>query len=768
MHFNKPKYILLLVLCYTLFTTKYSYGQQINIIPKPQNTTVFDGDFKLDKNLTIATNKNNLEVENLASYLVEQLQNLGLPDIKTVNYSSLNNTKNSIVLQLDTFKSEVKEESYQLNISRNGIFIKANSLNGLFYGVQSLLQLIETPQNGKSYPFQIPFCEIIDSPTFSYRGMHLDTGRRFYSVDFIKKYLDIMAMHKLNTFHWHLTEDQGWRLEIKKYPKLTTIGAQRKQTSYDGKPSKGYYSQEDVKEILTYAKSRYITVIPEIEMPGHAVAALAAYPELSCTGGPFEVETNWGVFKDVFCAGNEDTFHFLEGVLDEVIDLFPSEYIHIGGDEVPKDRWKKCAKCQLRIQQENLKDEAELQSYFIQRIQKYLNKKGRKIIGWDEILEGGLAPNATVMSWRGEEGGIASAKLGHNVIMAPDTKLYFNYFQGDPNYEPHTIGKQLKLSTVYNYNPIPEALSKDEQKFIIGAQACLWTERIPTPKETEYMLLPRLSALSEVLWTNPNKKDLNNFMSRLQVQMKRYQKLNYNNANSVYDVFANNKLLANKSGYLVKLTTEMPNDSLHYTLDGSIPNQNSKKYNQPILIHSNTTLKAISYKNGKQHKRVFTKKYYIHKAFLKNVEVVNNYMKGYEAKHSGLTDGLTGSTSYGDGKWQGFLKDDFVGVLDLGKKTQITKVACNFLRFPELYLFAPKWVKLYISTDGMTYKEIDSQYFTTTTNPLAKEIVNYTYHGKSMYTRYLKIVAKNIGTNPSWHKTAGNQSRLFVDEVIVE
>ncbi len=372
----------------------------------------------------------------------------------------------------------------------------------------------------------LPALSIYDRPQFRWRGAHLDICRHFFDKKFVMKYIDLLAKHKLNTFHWHLTEDQGWRIEIKKYPKLTQIGSKRKETIVDkhfnpyigdGKAYGGYYTQEEIKEVVKYASDRFITIIPEIEMPGHSLAALASYPGLSCTGGPFEVMTRWGVSEDIYCAGKENVFTFLENVLDEVLDLFPSEYIHIGGDEAPKTRWKKCPDCQARIKAEGLKDENELQRYFITRIEKYLNSKGRKIIGWDEILEGGLAPNAAVMSWRGESGGIDAARQSHYVVMSPGKPLYFDHYQSlDKKKEPLAIGGYNPLDSVYLYHPVPQALEPEKQKYILGAQANLWTEYIATPQQVEYMAYPRLCALAETVWTGTHKPGLQNFRKRLQ------------------------------------------------------------------------------------------------------------------------------------------------------------------------------------------------------------------------------------------------------------
>jgi len=430
--------------------------------------------------------------------------------------------------------------------------LKRLSPTGIFYALQTLYQLLPADIYGKNRSdikkWEIPCVNIEDAPRFSYRGLHLDVCRHFFPVEFIKKYIDAMAIHKLNRFHWHLTDDQGWRIEIKKYPLLTEIGSQRPETlighyyenmpqQFDNKTYGGYYTQDEAREIVKYAASKFITVIPEIEMPGHAMAAIAAYPYLSCTQKPLNVATKWGVFDDVFCT-RETNFTFLEDVLSEIMAIFPSEYIHIGGDECPKTRWKNCPDCQARIKKLKLKDEHELQSYFIQRIEKFVNAQGRKIIGWDEILEGGLAPNATVMSWRGIDGGIAAAKSGHNVIMTPMSHCYFDFYQAEPATEPTAIGGYVPLIKVYDFEPVPKVLTAEEAKYIIGAQANVWTEYITSASHVEYMAYPRASALSEVLWTNPENKNWTRFSANMLNAFDRFKALDINASKAFFDINA--------------------------------------------------------------------------------------------------------------------------------------------------------------------------------------------------------------------------------------
>ncbi|GAK52291.1 beta-hexosaminidase [Candidatus Moduliflexus flocculans] len=476
------------------------------IIPRPLSCVEKRGQFELTPETAIFA-ASSLQAE--GTYFAQQLSAAtGL--VITMKLTASAAPHHVIRLELTDDCQHLGTEGYRLAIMPDAVKISAAAPAGIFYACQTALQLL--PANA---PRTLPCAEIEDAPRFRWRGMHLDVCRHFMPKEFIKRCLDLLARYKFNTFHWHLTEDQGWRLEINKHPKLTEIGAWRME---NGERYGGFYTQDDAREIVAYAQERHITVLPEIEMPGHAVAALAAYPELSCSGGPFEVATTWGIFQDVYCAGNERVFTLLEDVFSEVFDIFPSQYIHIGGDECPKERWKTCHQCQARIQAEGLRNEEELQSYFIKRIEKFLHANNRRLIGWDEILEGGLAPDATVMSWRGEQGGIEAARQGHDVIMTPQSHCYFDHYQSsDFANEPKAFSLQppLPLEDVYAYEPIPAELMPEEAAHVLGAQANLWTEYIPTTQQAEYMLLPRLCALSEVVWSPKELRDEANFFSRL-------------------------------------------------------------------------------------------------------------------------------------------------------------------------------------------------------------------------------------------------------------
>jgi hexosaminidase len=501
-------------------------ASQVSIVPRPVELTTSKGSLDLAKRTSV------IELTGDGASISALLDEF----LKTKDGESGRSPKaKGFPVKLSVSKNDrLGDEGYTLSVSKKGISIQANTEAGLFYGIQTFIQL--TPVTGT----KIPFVEITDYPRFAYRGLHLDVSRHMFPVEFIKKYIDLMARHKFNRFHWHLTDDQGWRIEIKKYPNLQEVAAYRNETvighaghsnTYDGKRYGGYYTQEEIKAVVQYAAARYVTIIPEIEMPGHAQAAIAAYPELGCRGDQVQTATTFGVFDPIFCAGRESTFTFLENVLSEVIDLFPGTYIHIGGDEAPKTRWKACPHCQKRIKDNALKDEHELQSYFISRIEKFVNGKGRQIIGWDEILEGGLAPNATVMSWRGEEGGIAAAKQKHDVIMTPGNWCYFDHYQDTSKTEPLAIGGLTPVREVYTYEPLPAQLAAGETRYILGAQANLWTEYILSSRQAEYMVYPRACALAEVVWSPKQGRDYLDFLQRMETHLQRLQKWNVNCAN---------------------------------------------------------------------------------------------------------------------------------------------------------------------------------------------------------------------------------------------
>lgn len=514
----------------------------INVIPAPAQAEIKPGNFTITRETVITIGEENSELTWIGEYLGELINSATWYSIPVT--TSGESTDNSIVLTIDSDTSGYEnDEAYQLTSDENGVTIKAPTATGIFYGIQTLRQLLPpeiehtdptlVPQNVE---WTVPAVEINDHPRFSYRGMHLDVARHFFPVDFIKKYIDLLAMHKMNRFHWHLTDDQGWRIEIKKYPKLTEVGSRRDSTLvgsydseiYDNKPHGGFYTQKEIRDVVKYAQDRQITIIPEINLPGHSSAILAAYPQFGCQEDQeYQVISSWGIFDNILCPTDE-TFSFIEDVMVEVMDLFPSEYIHIGGDEARKVQWEESEVAQEVIKREGLKDELELQSYFITRVEKFLNEHGRQIIGWDEILEGGLAPNATVMSWRGVKGGIAAAKQGHDVIMTPNSHLYMDRYQADPETEPLIWGGFITLEKTYSFEPIPEELTEEEAKHVLGAQGNVWTEYIHSGKKVEYTAYPKASAISEVNWSPKSKKDFNSFWIRLQSHFKRFEIMDVN------------------------------------------------------------------------------------------------------------------------------------------------------------------------------------------------------------------------------------------------
>lgn len=576
---------------------KKAYNEGINITPIPLELTQDEGTFTLSKKVVFVANDE--AVEKVASYFAAKIKNSTGYDLKIEKNKPASDYINlSIVADIP-----VNEEGYLLEVTDKGVDIQAKTPQGLFYGMQTMMQLlpaeIESPKLIKNIAWAMPAVKIKDEPRFKYRGQHLDVCRHFVNVDYIKKQLDVLAMFKINKLHWHLTDDQGWRIEIKKYPKLTEIGAKRVEGE-GNTYGPFFYTQDQIKEVVAYAKERFIDVIPEIELPGHGVSALAAYPEFACKAGPFEVRNIWGVSNDVYCAGNDSTFQFLTDVIEEVIPLFESEYFHIGGDECPKIRWKECPKCQARIKAEGLKGDAthsaeeRLQSYFVQRMEKVVVKNGKKMIGWDEILEGGLAPTATVMSWRGEEGGIAAGNMGHDVIMTPGNWLYLDHYQGDSKISPVSIGGYTPLAETYSYEPIPEGLAEDKRHHVLGTQANVWSEYMYSPELVEWRTYPRIIALSEVAWSAKEKKDYKDFERRIDNQRVRLDMHNVNyyipqpeqvTPSSNFVAFVDTAKLEFKTTEPVKMV---------YTTDGSEPNLKSAVYDKPLTFTENTTLKIRS------------------------------------------------------------------------------------------------------------------------------------------------------------------------------
>lgn len=742
------------------------------VIPIPQKIDLKeDNPFTLKNSTSIVYTKGNAELERIANFLADYIK---FSTGKVLKVTDEPATKNAIILasQLDNKNTE----AYNMKVSPESIIINGASEAGTFYGIQTLRKSIDASSDDKDVEF--PSVDIQDYPRFAYRGMHLDVGRHMFSVEFIKEYIDLLALHNMNKFHWHLTDDQGWRIEIKKYPELTENGSIRKQTvigrnsgKFDGKPYGGYYTQEEAREIVKYAQDRFITVIPEVDLPGHMLAALTAFPNLGCTGGPYDVEQTWGVFEDVLCAGNDDTYTFLENVFSEIIDIFPSEYIHIGGDECPKSQWKKCPKCQAKIKQLGLKAddkhsaEEKLQSYVISTIEKFLNGKGRKIIGWDEILEGGLAPNATVMSWRGMDGAAFAAQHGNDAIMTPTSYLYFDYYQTtDVDNVPLAIGGYIPLEKVYSFNPIPEGLTPEQEKHIIGVQANLWTEYIPNSKQVEYMVLPRMDALSEIQWTMPDKRNYEEFVNRLSRMMKLYDKEGYNYSKSVLDINAKSTVIGGKTIELTLSTVD--GAPIHYTLDGSEPTVDSPIYQEPISITKTTDVKAIAVRDGKPATAKFSQAYNINKATMKpitlNQEPHGSYIFGGAPA---LVDGIWGNAkSYKDGSWIGFTKDDLEIIVDLEEEQEVSEVELGTYVYTADWIFGATGLTVSVSNDGKKYTKVASKKIPMPTEHIQEAKIDEVSF-KPVKARYIKILVNKVNKMPKWHSGAGSSAFIFVDEV---
>jgi hexosaminidase len=756
-------YVFLLFIVFSFGCSKETLKpMEPNIIPKPFSQKINQGVFILDENLNLTSINELNEVSNYFElYLKETYQ---------IEFSKDKNAK-KITFKID--KTIRYEEGYELKIEENLIAIKAKNSKGAFYAVQSLLQLLPIKSDFKSIAIQC--LEIKDAPQFLYRGMHLDVGRHFFSVDFIKKYINLMSILKMNTFHWHLTEDQGWRIEIKKYPKLQEIAAFRNETlighyseqpqKFDGKKYGGFYTQEEIKEVVKYASERQITIIPEIEMPGHSQAAIAAYPELGCASTSsaikkqIEVATKWGVFDEIYCT-KEATFRFLEDVIDEVATLFPGKYIHIGGDEAPKTRWKNCEHCQSLIKKEGLKDEHELQSYFIARMEKYINLKGKQIIGWDEILEGGLAPNATVMSWRGTSGAVEAAKQKHTVILTPQSHCYFDHYQSDTENEPLAIGGFLPLEKVYTFNPIPFELTKEEAKYVLGAQGNVWTEYMQTPEKVEYMVFPRAIALAEVLWSAEKNKNYTDFVNRLEHFQKRLDVMNVRYANHLYEV--NGNLIAKNDviSFWLKTTT---NKKIIYTLSGEDPIYSMHSaYTKPIKIDASTTIKAAVFNtDGKQLGSVFEQKINLHKAVGQKITINVAPNKAYNAGgKEALINGVLGNNKrYGDKEWLGFWGDNVEITIEFDKPTEINSISIRFYNGSGQWIYAPP--KVLISFDGNSFDSFKTGFSEAL-------LVNFNQEFKNKTSNIIKFKIPNYGIIPEGKQGAGNKAWTFIDEIIVK
>ena len=736
------------------------YAQQVSIIPKPSSVQVMNGSFTISPETWIVIPDSTLN--STAEFFNDYLKNFYGFKLR-VSYSP--KTLNAISISGNRNKP-VGSGAYSLTITEKEISINAENNNGAFYGMQTLIQLLPIPKKEK---LQLPQVYITDTPRFTYRGMHLDVSRHFFPVSYIKKYIDYIALHKMNYFHWHLTDDQGWRIEIKKYPKLTQVGAWREGTIIGHYPGTGndhirhggFYTQQQIKEVVDYAAKRFITVVPEIDIPGHALAMLAAYPQLGTDAkAGYAVAQTWGIngqFNNVL-SPTEYTFNFLKNVLDEVVKLFPSPYIHIGGDEVDKRWWKQSKQVQAIMKKKGLKDEHDLQSYFIRRVEKMINAKGKKIIGWDEILEGGLAPNAVVMSWRGEKGGIAAAKQNHYVIMTPETPLYFNHSQ-TRNEDSITQGGFNSLEMVYNYDPVPAELTSSQAKYILGAQANLWSEYIGTASKVEYSIFPRMSALSEVVWSKKENRDWKDFEKRLLTQFKRYDLWAANYSKAYFDLKATVLPAPDFNGVLWQLESKNKNGKIFWT-----PAEEYAKpqpYTSPVRI-TNTSKPVAEYRDSFFNFRL-SQQFFFNKATGKKITLSYPPAEKYSGDGAftlvnGIQNekGLLRSTEL-----LGFLGKDCEAVIDVGKLDTITAVKIHVFSQTPSWIWPPRSAEVFASADGNNFVSIGS------TDSVSSKTGNglITITTPATAARFVKVVVKNYGEIPAGNPGSGTRAWLFVDEI---
>ncbi len=745
---------------------------EVNIIPLPREMKLNQGSFRItEETIFVIENEDQKEIVELLNSRFQKAAGL---EMKVTEDSP---EKNSIRLKTDP---DLKAEAYRLEVDDENILISASSASGYIYGLETLRQLlpkeIESQEKVKNVVWEVPQIQIYDEPRFEWRGLMLDVSRHFFEKDYVLKVIDRLAFLKMNTLHLHLVDDQGWRIEIKKYPKLTEVGGFRvdqENLPWNSRPTPekgqeatygGFYTQEEIKEIVAYAQQRGINVVPEIEMPAQVMSAIAAYPELSCGGNEIMVPSGgvWPI-TTIYCPGKESTFQFLENVMLEVMELFPSKYIHVGGDEATKTNWETCPDCQKKIAEEGLSGVEELQSYFIKRMEKFLSSHGRILIGWDEILEGGLAPGATVMSWRGIQGGWEASKVGHDVVMSPGSHAYFDHYQGNPDSEPLAFGGYTPLKKVYEFSPVVDSMSVKQKEHVLGGQANLWSEYIPTDSHSEYMMFPRLIAMSEVLWTPEEKLDWEDFSERLPKLLPRLDIMDINYAKSAFDVNAEVEAYLDKKELQLKLKTEFPNSEIRYALGEEKLDSSSKIYKNPISLNKSTNLKAAVFEGEHIQGDTLVKEFRFHEAVAKRTEFEPLFDSRYSGKgKSTLVNVIRGSKNFHDGQWLGWLGEDVEIDIDLGESIEIEKIKVGTMENQGAGIYYPVKITAWISSDGKNFNQVGEIKRGFENNGLA-ELNDFEIPTELLEARYLKI---KVDTYKGLKQNG--RAWLFLDEIIVE
>ncbi len=744
---------LFILIALAFLYTESNAREAVNVVPRPNVVEHFKGTFLLSKSTKIECPE---RLDGIAGYLSGQLK-LFAGFSPAIRPNSAGVKRGVISLILNPALAEPTREAYVLEVSKYGVEIKSRTEAGVFMGVQTLLQLVPVSSSGEFLrEYSLPCCRIVDHPRFGWRGVNLDCVRHFMSVPFIKRLIDLMAYYKFDIFHWHLTDDQGWRIQIKKYPKLTEVGAWR--TEPDGSRYGGYYTDKQIREVVAYARSRFITVVPEIEMPGHCTASLASYPENSCTGGPFKVGTRWGVYNNVYCPSKKSTFTFLDNILTEVMHLFPSHYIHIGGDEVVKKQWKDSKACEELIKEKGLDGVDGLQSYFVRKIQRFVESKGRQIIGWNEILQGGgPEPGAVIESWQGINGAIQAVKQGCYAIVSPGE---YTYLSREPS--------NLSIDSVYSFNPMPPGLSPKEQKYILGTEASMWTEHAPQDSVMG-LLFPRLLAMAEDAWTVPQRKNYENFHKRLQEQYNRLGLLGVKYGLEGEGIGYRTKFNSVRRQFAVSFEPEQRGIKILYTTDGKMPTLASSEYSDPIVIKGTTELIARAKLNGRLAGRPVDLSFIVDKAVGAHVSLKFPYSPRYSAGGpEALANGIRATTSFTDGLWQGYHGTDVAATLDLKKEESISRIGAEFLQDENNWIFMPRSVEFLVSEDGKRFESVGTVKNDVPEKDPSVVKKDFVTTFQKRQVRYIRMIAASIQVCPPWHSGAGQKAWTFIDEIFAD